>query len=190
MAIPSPAKVCDRKRNRSEKDLRPSPKRWRTEIEQRTYSSKLLEAIRRVRRSMPSAAVLQRSRAVRKAADRALAVAARGRTRWSRAILSSRKLKLNPRRIHRLAAPSPSYSRSKFAAAGESSCLVERNKGILVLGQKAEVLGRLVPGCRNIPFPKLLEEASDYIAALEMQIHAMSALATILSASGGAYSPP
>ncbi|XXG53929.1 hypothetical protein AAC387_Pa03g1940 [Persea americana] len=69
-----------------------SQARWRTESEQRSYSSKLLEALQRVRRNPPASASAAPapSRVVREAADRVLAKAARGRTRWSRSILSSR----------------------------------------------------------------------------------------------------
>ncbi|KAH7666597.1 Tropomyosin domain-containing protein [Dioscorea alata] len=76
-----------------EKESQCSRRRWRTETEQKIYSSKLLEALRRVRSTESPAPT--RSRALRTAADRALAVAARGRTRWSRAILS----KAQPKRV-------------------------------------------------------------------------------------------
>lgn len=49
---------------------------------------------------------------------------------------------------------------------------------------KARFLGRLVPGCRKEPLPVILEEAGDYIEALEMQIRAMTALTELLSRSG------
>ncbi|KAJ0978643.1 hypothetical protein J5N97_014117 [Dioscorea zingiberensis] len=156
----------DRKRRREseeESEIRRSKPHWRTEREQKLYSSKLLEALRRVRGAESPATT--RSRAVREAADRALAVAARGRTRWSRAILSSRAILLkartrrpsNPDRVKRTGPAGPVF-------------------------QKARVLGRLVPGCRSLSFSKLLEEASDYIAALEMQVRTMSALTEMLAA--------
>ncbi|RZR99324.1 hypothetical protein BHM03_00028880 [Ensete ventricosum] len=158
--------------------------KWKTEGERKNYSSKLIQALRVVRRSScpaPAAAATDcsRSRAVRVAADRALAVTARGRTRWSRAILSRRTLKLRSRA--RVARPKPSA-----AAAGPRAA--ERRKSP-ALEQKARVLGRLVPGCRKLPLATLLEEATDYIAALEMQVRAMSAVAEILSAAAAGGRP-
>lgn len=50
---------------------------------------------------------------------------------------------------------------------------------------KARVLGRLVPGCRKLPLPLILDEVSDYIAALGVQVRAMSVLAGVLSGLGG-----
>lgn len=162
----------------------PPVAKWRTEGEQKTYSSKLIEAIRRVRRSSAAAATdHSRSRAVRAAADRALAVAGRGRTRWSRAILSGRKLKLWVRARACWRKPLGSIT------AASASHTTPKSKPP-TLERKARVLGRLVPGCRKLPLPTLLEEASDYIAALEMQVRVMSAIAEILSAAGAAAAEP
>ncbi|XP_026656852.1 transcription factor bHLH148-like [Phoenix dactylifera] len=171
----SAAKEGERKRKRNA-EVRPSPSKWRTESEQKLYSSKLLEALRRVRRGAP--AEPPRSRAVREAADRALAMAARGRTRWSRAILSTRTLKLKSRK-RRPAGPARLKNPLADAAGKKTSP---------VLQWKARVLGRLIPGCRKLSFLTLLEEASDYIAALEMQVRAMSALTEILSSSSSSSS--
>ncbi|XP_065030859.1 transcription factor bHLH149-like isoform X1 [Musa acuminata AAA Group] len=162
----------------------PPVAKWRTEGEQKTYSSKLIEAIRRVRRSSAAAATdHSRSRAVRAAADRALAVAGRGRTHWSRAILSGRKLKLWVRARACRRKPLGSIT------AASASHTTPKSKPP-TLERKARVLGRLVPGCRKLPLLTLLEEASDYIAALEMQVRAMSAIAEILSAAGAATAEP
>lgn len=141
-----------------------SRRRWRTETEQKIYSSKLLEALRRVRSTESPAPT--RSRALRTAADRALAVAARGRTRWSRAILF--KAQAQTRRSRNL---------GRFKRTGPVGS-VQRVKN--PVHQKVRVLSRLVPGCRKLSFSKLLEEASDYIAALEMQIKAMTAMTEML----------
>ncbi|XP_008781151.2 transcription factor bHLH148 [Phoenix dactylifera] len=170
------AKERERKRKRSA-EVRPSPSKWRTEREQKLYSSKLLEALRRVRR--PAPADPPRSRAVREAADRVLAVAARGRTRWSRTILSSRILKLKPRKRRPAGAVRP---KKPLASAAEM-------KRSPLLQRKARVLGLLVPGCRKLSLPTLLGEAADYIPALEMQVRVMSALAEMLSSSGSGAPP-
>ncbi|XP_040378315.1 transcription factor bHLH149-like [Oryza brachyantha] len=172
------------------------PSKWRTRRVHEIYSSKLLDAIRLVRSGSPSAASAAappRSRAVREAADRALAVSARGRTRWSRAILASHHRRIQAARRARLREPTspPSRHPSSPCAKGPKAP---------ALARKAKVLGRLVPGCRKLPFPALLAEASDYIAALEMQVRAMTALAEVLStvsastsaasdSSGGSSSP-
>ncbi|KAL7002465.1 hypothetical protein U1Q18_003619 [Sarracenia purpurea var. burkii] len=66
--------------------------RWKTEAEQRIYSSKLLEALRQTCRNASSAASASpvANRAIRETANRVLAVAAKGKTRWSRPILKNR----------------------------------------------------------------------------------------------------
>ncbi|OAY76716.1 Transcription factor bHLH148 [Ananas comosus] len=187
MAISNPESGVEasRKRRREgegegEGESAPSPSAWRSERAQKLYSSKLLEALRRVRRNTAAAAAPPpRSRLVREAADRALAVAARGRTRWSRAILA--KARAAPRR---LAASARRPEIGGVAAASGAAALRRRRRMRRGTGGKERVLGRLVPGGRRLSFPKLIEEASDYIAALEMQVRAMSALARVLSALG------
>ncbi|GMH13123.1 hypothetical protein Nepgr_014964 [Nepenthes gracilis] len=152
--------------------------RWRSLAEQQIYSSKLVEALRHSRRETSPATISTRSRAVRETADKILAIAAKGRTRWSRAILSSR-LK------QRLKNHKKAKAKSKTAAAGYSRptnpAIGVQKKKLPALRQRTRVLGRLVPGCRKLSLPNLLEEATDYIAALEMQVRAMAALADFLT---------
>lgn len=159
------------------------PSKWRTRRVHEIYSSKLLDAIRLVRSGSPSssAAAPPRSRAVREAADRALAVSARGRTRWSRAILASHRRRIQAARRARLREATSPPSRHPSSSSG-------KGPKAPALARKAKVLGRLVPGCRKLPFPALLAEASDYIAALEMQVRAMTALAEVLSTVSGSGS--
>ncbi|KAI8565974.1 hypothetical protein RHMOL_Rhmol02G0003100 [Rhododendron molle] len=154
---------------------------WKSESQQQAYSSKLLHALRQVR---PSPAP-RGGRAVREAADRVLAVTAKGRSRWSRAILTNRlKLKfMKNNRRQRVAATAVSRSKKPRVSVLRLRC-----KNLPAVQRKARVLGRLVPGCKKEPLPVILEEATDYIAALEMQVKAMSALAELLSISGSSGS--
>ncbi|CAO2832526.1 unnamed protein product [Amaranthus hypochondriacus] len=167
--------------NQNQSDNNQNQIRWRSQAEQQTYSSKLLEALRQVCRRNPTSAPVSGSRAVREAADKALAIAAKGRTRWSRAILANRlkrrlanhkKAKVRPR------LPSPS-------STGSSRLIGENIKPqkLPALDKRLKVLGQLVPGCRKLPYPNLLEEATDYIAALQMQVRTMAALEELLSGS-------
>ncbi|KAK6915681.1 hypothetical protein RJ641_020798 [Dillenia turbinata] len=164
---PNPSKT-DRTDDVRERIVEPT-RRWKTETEQQIYSAKLIEALNQVRRSTTGV------KSVREAADRALAISAKGKTRWSRAILSSR---LKTSRKHK-----------KVTAVGnlrsKQKRVVTLPKKLPPLQKRARTLSRLVPGCRKLSFPNLLEEASDYISALEMQVRAMSALANILSGGTG-----
>lgn len=182
----------------------PAPSRWTTEPEHRAYSTKLLEALRRVRgraaaaaaasSSPSSTASAPRSRAVREAADRVLAFAARGRTRWSRAILVSSRVRIRAARLRPKKPAPPEINPALKAARADN--LRRRDRGnnsgsgsgnkegeAPALQRKAKVLGSLVPGCRKLPLSMLLDETSDYIAALQMQVRAMTALAEVLSSS-------
>ncbi|XP_038875658.1 transcription factor bHLH147-like [Benincasa hispida] len=157
--------------------------KWKSQAQQEIYSSKLVRALNQVRLSPSNEAPPRRGRAVREAADRVLAVAAKGRTRWSRAILTNRlKLKFRKPKKQR-SVSTVGNNRSKKPRV---SVLRLRGKGLPAVQRKVRVLGRLVPGCRKEPLPVILEEATDYIAALEMQVRAMSALAELLSASTSA----
>ncbi|CAK9328918.1 unnamed protein product [Citrullus colocynthis] len=157
--------------------------KWKSQAQQEIYSSKLVRALNQVRLSPSNEAPPRRGRAVREAADRVLAVAAKGRTRWSRALLTNRlKLKFRKPKRQR-SASTAGNNRSKKPRV---SVLRLRRKSVPAVQRKVRVLGRLVPGCRKEPLPVILEEATDYIAALEMQVRAMSALAELLSASTSA----
>lgn len=160
---------------------------WKSEAQQHVYSSKLLQALRQVRINNGSATP-KRGKAVREAADRVLAVTAKGRTRWSRAILTNRlKLKFMKKATNKRQRM-PVVGNSKFQRKSRVSILRLKTKNLPAVQRKARVLGRLVPGCRKEPLPVILEEATDYIAALEMQVRAMSALANILSGASSSSS--
>lgn len=158
------------------KDQSRNQDKWKTDVEQQIYSSKLLQALRQVRLSSPPS----QGRAVREAANRALAATAKGKTRWSRAILTNR-LKLKFMKHKRQRAP---MARNLPSKKPRLSILRLKGKNLPATQRKVRVLGRLVPGCRKLSLPDLLEEATDYIPALEMQVRAMAALAELLSGSG------
>jgi acetyl-CoA carboxylase beta subunit len=171
-----------KRKNRAQKNLQDQlqnthPK-WKSQAQQQIYSNKLRQALTRVN--------TRRGKAIREAADKALAMTAKGKTRWSRAILTTRlKLKFRKKKQKQRLTASP-LNRSK-----KSRINVLRLKGKVVpsVQRKVKFLGGLVPGCKKEPLPVILEEAIDYIPALEMQVRAMSALFNLLSAStsgGGA----
>ncbi|KAE9615928.1 hypothetical protein Lalb_Chr04g0260401 [Lupinus albus] len=94
---------------------------------------------------------------------------AKGRTRWSRAILASRlsRLKL-PKEVKK--AMNELVNRKQ-----------ESQRRLLVVQKKVRVLNLLTSGCRKLSLPNLVEEANDYILALEMQVRTMSVLAELLA---------
>ncbi|CAL0330209.1 unnamed protein product [Lupinus luteus] len=151
--------------------------KWKSQEQQQIYSSKLHQAL-----TTPSPP--RGVKAIREAADRVLAATAKGRTRWSRAILTNRlKLKFRKQKNKR--------KRSIAGATGISrwkkprvSVLRLKGKGLPDTKRKVRFLGQLVPGCWKEPLPVILEETIDYIPALEMQVRAMTALFNLLSASG------
>ncbi|KAF8089654.1 hypothetical protein N665_0500s0020 [Sinapis alba] len=141
-----------RSRRSSEAPASHLSRRWRATAAQKVYSLKLYDALQRSRRSTT----------VRDTADKVLAATARGTTRWSRAMLVSR------------------HKHTKAASAGRGGGGRRRRK-LSVVGYRVRALGGLVPGCKRTALPELLDETADYIAALEMQVRAMTALTKILS---------
>ncbi|QCD80088.1 Myc-type [Vigna unguiculata] len=169
-----------KKKKTQEREDEKQPK-WKSQAQQQIYSSKLRQALARVN-NLGSAS--PKGKAVRQAADRVLAATAKGRTRWSRAILTNRlKLKFTKHKRQRVAATLP--SRSKRARVSVHRL---KGKGGAGVQRKVRFLGRLVPGCRKEPLPVVLEEAIDYIPALEMQVRAMNALFNLLSAASSSSS--
>ncbi|CAF2102865.1 BnaA05g30790D [Brassica napus] len=173
--------------------------RWRSEKQQRIYSAKLIQALRQVRLSSSSSATTssptaqKRGKAVREAADRALAVSARGRTLWSRAILANRiKLKFRKQKRPRqtvIPAVTTVVTTGATSSRGRKrrvSVVGLNKKSLPTVNRKVRSLGRLVPGCKKESVPVILEEATDYIQALEMQVRAMNSLVELLSG----YSTP
>ncbi|XP_010549003.1 PREDICTED: transcription factor bHLH147 [Tarenaya hassleriana] len=192
-----------RKRKKKQPPLQTPPppppgasfQRWRSEKQQQIYSTKLVQALRELRISQSPESSTPREtprggRAVREVADRALAVTARGRMLWSRALLASRSVKLKFRkrkrpRISNLGtAPVTGSCQSRKQRA--TVLRLKGKKSIPAVQRKVKVLSRLVPGCRKQPLPVVLEETTDYIAAMQMQIRAMTA---ILDAVGSSSAP-
>lgn len=167
---------------------------WKSESQQQIYSSKLLQALRHVRHngSQAQTTTPKGGRAVREAADRVLATTAKGRSRWSRAILTNRLklkfLKKNNITKRQRNVMVVTTGNSRPHKKSKVSVFRLKSKSLPAVNRKVRVLGRLVPGCRKEPLPVILEEATDYIAALEMQVRAMSALTELLSVSSGASS--
>lgn len=150
-----------RSRRSSEGPASHISQRWTGMAAQKVYSLKLYDALQRTPRSTTT---------VRDTADKVLAATARGTTRWSRAILVSR-LGRSQRR----------HKNTKPASAVQRGGGMKRRRKLSVAGNRVRVLGGLVPGCGRTALPELLDETADYIAALEMQVRAMTALSKILS---------
>lgn len=158
--------------------------RWRTPTQQRIYGQRLLQALKSTRRS--SSQPLAPSRAIKEAADSALALTAKGQTRWSRAILSRRwrrrKLLLKSGGKIRRFSPTPTRVGKPGSGSGSAKDRLPMEEEEKV-EDRLRVLSRLVPGGRKLSTPTLLEETADYVAALEVQVKAMCMLVDRLSST-------
>ncbi|WOL06972.1 hypothetical protein Cni_G15707 [Canna indica] len=154
--------------------MKPGPRappetKWRTAEQDRNFRCRLLDALRAAASGGP--------RARKEAADSALAITARGESRWSRAVLLDRhrRRKLLCLKAGGQIRRGRRRTRSAVAAVGGRK-----------VGDRLRLLRRLVPGCRNLLAGSVLEEAADYVAALEMQVKAMRALVDVLAAAASA----
>ncbi|GAB2239055.1 hypothetical protein Droror1_Dr00024968 [Drosera rotundifolia] len=145
--------------------------RWKSAAEHHSYSSNLIATLRRTKTESSSTKPHSAARIVRETADRVLALAARGRTRWSRSILKQRRVRSGSRNRHR---------RSREVRSKEA-VIRRRMKGRVE--RKVTELGRLVPGCAGVV--EFEELVADYVAALEMQEKAIAAIVAVLCGGGG-----
>lgn len=165
-------------------DLQPAQEsKWRSGAQQRIYGRRLIEALRVTRGGGASGTTPASPQAIKDAADSALALTARGQTRWSRSLLFGRcrrrKVLLKAGgKIRRRRPPRPPRKTAAEVSLETSPAL----KGKKVR-DRLRVLSRLVPGCRKLSTPSLLEEAADYVGALQLQVETMRALADALSAA-------
>ncbi|KAG2239104.1 hypothetical protein Bca52824_089964 [Brassica carinata] len=168
-----------------------SVQKWRSDKQQQIYSTNIIQSLREQRISAATDASAKLSprgggRAVRDAVYRSLAVTARGITLWSRAILSkSVKVKLKFRKQNRLRNSNPpkvvSITGNNRLRKKRATVLRLKAKGFTGVQRKVKMLSRLIPGCRKQPLPVVLEETTDYIVAMEMQIRALNALSPQLA---------
>lgn len=152
----------------------------------RVYLKHLLPALQKIQKKRSS--VTQRQRAIRFKADLCLAHTAKKGSSWSRALnlrlidrkrpMTTMKMKESSLRRSR----SITQARRMRLASLNSRCC--NNADIETCGhyhgaidRRLGTLRMLVPGGRNMGVHTLFQETADYILNLEMQVHAMEALA-------------
>ena len=147
--------------------------KWRSGTQHKIYGRRLLDALRATGGGQPRAVKARGRFGAGAHGARPDALEPRNPAGRRRVLV---KAGGKIRRRHRR----PQHAKSKAAAfAGAAADSKEGGK----VQERLRVLGRLVPGCRKLPSPELLEEAVDYVAALQMQVNTMRALADALAAA-------
>lgn len=168
------------------------------------YLGHLLTSLRRGRFDQRATRLSARCRAVKWAVDLSLAMTARGKTAWSRAIVRKCLFRLKISHCQRLVVHSRGNSQGKRKlvsakarpcktnaasqnsgrqSPGPDSRLTQtkssfsRDNGRGTVDSRMQILRALVPGSRGLDTPIFLKETADYIEALNMQVQAMQALA-------------
>ncbi|PWA48912.1 hypothetical protein CTI12_AA486640 [Artemisia annua] len=144
---------------------------WKSKEQQELYRSKLVQALRQIQLSSSPLS----GRVVREAANQVLAMTAKGHTRWSQAILTDKVI----RKARRVVVPTM-VAKRRFRKR-RVGILRLKSKNLLAVQRKARDLRHLVPGCRKQPLSVVLDEVTDYICAVEMQVKAMATLADLFS---------
>ncbi|EOA15607.1 hypothetical protein CARUB_v10005679mg [Capsella rubella] len=191
-----------RRRKKKHPSPQPQPQRpsqssvekWRSEKQQQIYSTNIIQSLRELRISSAAAKPSPRGGgvAVRDAAYRSLAVTARGRTLWSRAILS-KAVKLKFRKQNRFRDSNASITTGNVnnrLRKKRATVMRLKGRGLPAVQRKVKLLSRLIPGCRKQPLPVVLEETTDYIVAMEMQIRALNALISAVTPPPRPPRPP
>lgn len=164
----------------------------------RLYLTFLLPALQKIQKRRSS--VTQRQRAIRFAADLCLARTANKRSAWTRA-LNLRLMRKEKRTI--------TMKRKKFSACRSRRTTLAmrmrfaslsyrffRNVDLQTgshdhdhasIDKRLGTLQKLVPGGRKMGVDTLFQETADYILNLQMQVHAMEALADLYSTTSAGY---
>lgn len=168
---------------------------WRAGFQWK-YIRQLVAMLRRGRIERATSGLTQ-SRAVKLAADLSLAMTARGRTAWSRAIVRKYLSRLHKsgcqrRSVVKSRVNSPRSASAKnsrpcktifsgkksirrlFGVASRSGTSIRSETGSVA--SRLQTLRELIPGSSRLDTPVFLEEVTDYIVALKMQVQAMQAL--------------
>lgn len=156
------------------------------------YFTRLLPVLQKIHRRRSTQT--QRQRAIRRVADMCLAQTAKKGSAWSRALnlhllrrekmIGALKMKKSSLRRNR----SVTLARRTRLASLSSRCcknidLKTDSHDDGSIDGKLGTLQRLVPGGRSMGFDTLLQETADYILNLEVQVHAMEALAEFYTSS-------
>nr|ADE76325.1 unknown [Picea sitchensis] len=157
------------------------------------YLTHLLPALQKIQKRRSS--LTQRQRAIRCVADMCLVQTVKKGSAWSRALnlrlmrrektmkTKMKESSLRQRHSVTLARRMRLDSLSSRCCSNVDIKAGSHDHGSI--GGRLGTLQRLVPGGRNMGFDTLFQETADYILNLEVQVHAMEALAEFYASSTG-----